>query len=238
METFKIVRICNHTSTTYNRARISKSMIRTPDQDTDIVDSSNIVAQIIDVRDHSGILVDKSNYTLYLHNSIKWLTSILSQGSTYYINYIYVSYQTTTYNSETCPICSGFNWYADFVDVSYNILNTVSGKYKIAQEFLKILLTNSIDSRLDVNYGAGLSEIISKNMESDLESAVTSNILSAESYYKKLQLSESSLANDERLAKVVVNNISVTPNSTGVYINLTLVSKAVERLSVGFNISG
>lgn len=171
-------------------------------------------------------------------NIIEWINPANNPalGEEYFINALYLKIETKKFEPTECSRCSGNGWYADILSENIEI---VSGKNKLAQDFIKILFT---EKSSDVSYGSNIKDILAENVYDEVQLAanVTSSIDNCTYQLKKIQQELSSsgieVSDEELLESVIVNQVLFSREECTCYINISIKNVIGETIDFTFKV--
>ena len=259
MDELKLLHTCDHLITTsslqFQELHMLKSganidMIYTTSPGTGEVTYIQNVKKIINIYSvRDSVFISPEIYNLS-SNAIVWSGAsllIVNTSGPYRVPgvgeelIIQIQYTLTTavsYIGEpvNCPRCYGNNWYiAAFPDGGSP--SAVSGSLKVAQEFLKQLLTVPNTDKIDSGFGEGLMvETGVLYIDSALEEHISSSVTNAGIKCKEKQLLDSNRSTNELLDSVSVTDIQVDDVNSGVYVFITLITVEGKQVALNFKL--
>lgn len=193
----------------------------------DIDDSSNVDYSTFVDSNGLPIPLPISFYSAYLHNRIRW--NVLPP--TVYkvkINAVRTDTPTRELLRLECPRCQGNAWFVDILD-QYGAMTTAAGIDKVAQRFIKDLITRLGANALDLGYGTVLHKQINSYASGLSDEKLADDIrliISGveDNYLSRQALEITLLSNSEILVHAtceqVERNVS-TPSTITVRISIT-----------------
>lgn len=161
-------------------------------------------------------------YETYLHNRIRWLV----RPPQYFYVRMKVKYTNVRYDyydDNTCPRCEGRGWYVDIFDNDAQFRRATSIDH-ILQDVLRMLLTKTGSSILDVTAGSDLiEETLGKNASNieDLRADVQAIVSDIEDRYLSKQADIENIkdyAPEEILVELFLKDFRLNPSNVRQYI--------------------
>lgn len=175
--------------------------------------------------------IPRTLYRQTLHNRIEFLVAPPKS----FVAKIRVRHRESgdeTYVPKDCPRCSGRGWFIDLVDERGGV-HMADGAHHVVQDFIRILLQNQGDSRLDRTSGSRFRSIMGRALPlEDLEVEISSMVSEATEQYLTAQaeVDTSSYDPEEILLQVTLASIEQdTTDRRNFRINLVFVTGAGER---------
>lgn len=170
-------------------------------------------------------------YRQFLHNRIEFLAGPpKSFFATFKIRYR--PEPNATHVPAECPRCGGRGWFIDLVDERGDY-HQADGAHHVVQDFIRILLTDKGDSRLDTDAGSRLRTIMGRALTPDaLEVEVAAMVSEATEQYLRAQADTdtSDYAPEEVLYQVTLAGITQDPDDARRHrVTLVFVTGAGEK---------
>jgi hypothetical protein len=193
--------------------------------DTSLVDYSTFFALVNGVL--TPIALPAAFYGAYLHNRIRWnVQPPLQYLAT--LRAVPTQYATKEYARVDCPRCQGKSWFVDILDQNGQ-MTVATGIDKVAQRFIKDLVTKMGSNRLDTTYGTVLEKqlysydgVVSDDKLTNDIRLIVSDV--EDHYLTRQALELSQLANTEILVRATctkVERMVDTPTRINVRIAIT-----------------
>lgn len=239
--TFKIVYICDHDILETKSELVTRVVTRGTEEASDKITPLRI-GMLWHAEYNGSTYLPDVHFQKVGENRVGWICNPSKRpipGDTYSVIFEESRQVITSYEADTCTRCGGNGWYVDIASHADNAIKEVSGDDKMAQDFIKILLT---DNRY---YPAGTSfKSIQGRIardETEMITAVTIAIREAESILKLHQYqltlaNEDAVSDEERLSAVVINEIEVLASRDGFYIDITLINEANLAVQISLQI--
>jgi hypothetical protein len=197
--------------------------------DSSLVDYSTFV-------DGNGVPIPLPTvfYSSYLHNRIRWNVvppleyNVKFKSSRTDITLLEVA-------RGDCPRCQGNAWFVDILD-QYGTMNEAVGIDRVAQRFLKDLLTQLGSNSLDFSYGTVLNKQLHDYAASLSDDKLADNIrliISGveDSYLSRQALEITSLLDSEILIRAVCESVGRDPlRPTRVIAQISLTTRLETRM--------
>lgn len=175
--------------------------------------------------------IPRAHYRQFLHNRVEFLVAPPKS----FIAKLRIRHRESgegTYLPHECPRCAGRGWFIDLVDESGSF-HRAEGAHHVVQDFVRILMQNQGDSRLDRTAGSRFRSIMGRALQLDeLELEVSSMISEATEQYlvAQAEADTSDYAPEEILYQVTLASIEQDANDRRNYrINLVFVTGAGEK---------
>lgn len=243
LKALRLIRLCDHKINEVDRKYITKTITRSSESPSDIIDNSGIESidsVFVNEREYTIIYEQGIDFKRYTHNKIIWISPDRPQeGTEYEISYISNNFQVNTYDPENCPRCSGMGWYASVIDSANRRSSYVTGVEKLSQDIIKMILTD----RDDTGYGTSIareSKDYNLGNEAELMDKIKLNISNVENYYKDIQASivadGVSLNPEEILRKIEIEEIFTDINEEAVIVSLIIYNDSLENVEISIKV--
>lgn len=260
MTELRLIHNCNHIVTTRDLQVQELSMIKSAGI-VDKIYTTSVAGEIIYTKNvkriisiysvNNNVFISPEVYSLFSDNSVVWSSTASTMGGVisnsyrvpnvgeeFIIKIQVTAITTSSYISDVvnCPKCAGNNWYIATFDEGY-APSTVYGTLRVAQEFLKTLLTVPNTDRIDSGFGEGfMTETGTLQLDAALEDHIASSITNAGVKCREKQLLDSNRSADETLDSVVITDIQLDDANSGVYVFISLTTVGGKQVALNFKV--
>lgn len=194
------------------------------------------------IRD-DNVVISPEMYSYFYDGTLFWTKDydagargkykIPNIGDYYTVKVKYMDAVLHQYSKDKCTRCNGWGWYLSPLEEGKDLVPT-SGPMRVAQDFLKALLTIPGTDFLNPFYGAGLlTDGNVAYLNDELETNISTAVLNAETTCKGITDIRSS---DELLSSALIEEITMDYENSGVYVVIRLLTIAGAEVRFSLNL--
>jgi len=240
MGELNLIQVCDHTVTITTKETTDVTIVRS-DEQLDSIPIAGKPINIINVTDSYSNILSSDIYNLYGY-TVVWIDTGVSYpkyrtpliGESYIAKVVRTQVNSQSYSPSNCPKCGGHGWYVDIVDPSAGT-RVIEGIERVAQEYLKCLLTIRGTDSLFLDYGTDFMDALGSDVaDPAVRAAVSAALKEAENQVITNQSMDLTRDADSLLLSANLTSLIYDEEGPGFFIAISITT--VEGTTANSNI--